>query len=373
MNHVDSAFKSPVILSFCPGILGLERGLERAIGPVRVAAYCEIEAFVCENLVAGMEAGILAPAPIWTDVKTFDGRPFRGKIHGILGGYPCQPFSTAGKRGGEDDPRHLWPHIAGIVDAVRPLWCFFENVSGHLTLGFDQVYQSLSAMGYRVEAGIFTAEEVGAPHQRERLFILAVADTRSSAWRQGVARGIGDTAGKIGLQREGKEVTGGLEQCGEKMANPIGNGAGTDPGGLTGQGQTNEGEAQWKEWNELQRKRSGADTWDSGTNVAYAQGIGDSGRSAAICKQNGGSDRCLHTEFIHPGDRWPAGPGQLQYEWESPRTIESGLGCRINGYSFREDILRALGNSVVEQQAELAFRILYEKHFSEHFLNRITN
>lgn len=115
----------------------------------------------------------MAPAPIWTDVKTFPAQQFRGKIHGIVGGYPCQPFSQAGKRQGEKDERHLWGYIQEHINTIRPVWCFFENVSGHLTLGFREVFASLREMGYLVEAGLFTAAEVGLPHQRKRLFILA--------------------------------------------------------------------------------------------------------------------------------------------------------------------------------------------------------
>src|SRR5713226_4580980 len=118
IKNVDNPFDSPVVLSFCPGFLGIERGLERAIGKFTVAAYCEIEAFICANLVAGMESGILAPTPIWSDAKTFPEEGFRGKIHGIIGGYPCQPFSNAGHRKGEDDPRHLWPHIRRHISTI---------------------------------------------------------------------------------------------------------------------------------------------------------------------------------------------------------------------------------------------------------------
>ena len=148
-------------------------GLKRVIPNLRTVAYVEREAYAVANLVAKIEAGQMDAAPIWTDVKTFDGQSFRNRVDIITGGYPCQSFSVAGKRLGAKDPRHLWPYIARIVQAVRPVWCFFENVSGHLTLGFPEVYRSLRDMGYKIEAGLFSAAECGAPHRRERLFILA--------------------------------------------------------------------------------------------------------------------------------------------------------------------------------------------------------
>ncbi len=165
---MDNPIKSPAVLSFCPGVLGLERGLERAIGKIRVMAYVEIEAFIIANLVAGMEAGVVDPAPIWTDAKTFDASPFRGKIHGIIGGYPCPGESLAGLREGHLYKGFLWPSIRRAISATRPLWCYFENVEAHLTGTFPIVLRSLHNMGYRVEAGIFTAEEVGATQERER-------------------------------------------------------------------------------------------------------------------------------------------------------------------------------------------------------------
>jgi site-specific DNA-cytosine methylase len=193
---VDNTEQSPVILSICPGILGLERGLERAIGPFCVAAYVEIEAFIIANLVYAREQGVLAPAPVWTDVKTFDGNIVRGKIDGIIGGYPCQPFSNAGKQLGTEDPRHLWPYIQRIIAAARPVWCFFENVEGHLSLGYDQVYRSLRDMGYQVEAGMYSAEEVGAPHQRNRLFILAIREEWFDAGANSDGVALGNAAGR---------------------------------------------------------------------------------------------------------------------------------------------------------------------------------
>ncbi len=162
-------------ISLCSGYAGIELGLEKVIPNLRTVLYVEVEAFACTNLVAKIEEGKLDAAPIWTDIKTFNGRPFRDRIHLIIGGYPCQPFSVAGKRQGTDDLRHLWPHIERIIETVRPIWCFFENVSGHLTLGFPKVYRSLRNLGYTVEAGLFTAAECGIGFEGERLFILATS------------------------------------------------------------------------------------------------------------------------------------------------------------------------------------------------------
>ncbi len=161
------------VLSLCSGVGGLDLGLKLAMPTSRTVAYVEIEAYACEILVKRMEEKILDEAPIWSDIKSFDGKPWRGKVDIITGGYPCQPFSIAGKKLGDKDPRHLWPYVRQIVSEVEPAICFFENVGGHLQLGFEQVHDDLQRLGYTVKAGLFTAEEVGAPHRRERLFILA--------------------------------------------------------------------------------------------------------------------------------------------------------------------------------------------------------
>lgn len=92
------------------------------------------------------------------------------------GGYPCQPFSTSGRRQGVNDPRHLWPHVRRILhECGAPLLCI-ENVQGHVSLGLEAVCRDLQKMGFRVEAGIFSAYEVGASHLRKRLFLLAYTD-----------------------------------------------------------------------------------------------------------------------------------------------------------------------------------------------------
>jgi len=165
--------KTATHVSLCAGYGGIDLGLKRAIPSLRTIAFSEIEAFACANLVAKMEAGLLDPAPVWTDLKTFPWDSFRGKVDILSGGYPCQPFSSAGKRLGKDDPRHLWPYIAGGIRILQPALCFFENVEGHITLGLRDVLDDLGGLGYRTTWGIFSASEVGAPHQRKMVFILA--------------------------------------------------------------------------------------------------------------------------------------------------------------------------------------------------------
>lgn len=310
-NHVDNPFKSPAVISFCPGILGIERGLARAGVHCRVAAYVEIEAFICANLVTGMEAGILDPAPIWTDAKTFKARPFRGRIHGIIGGYPCPGESTAGLREGHLYKGFLWPAIRRAVATARPLWCFFENVDDHLTGTYPIVQRSLRNMGYAVEEGIYEAEEVGASHERKRLFILALAHP---------------------------DCTSAVRRFGNILC----------------EGSKNEGEAWERQW----RGNESEDSCE-----VMANTICHNGKKIQV--ENG--NPVIRQEFISNGEtrrnEWPAGQGYFQYDWEEPRTIESSLGCTIDGYNFREDLLRALGNSVVEHTAELAFIDLLRKHF----------
>lgn len=171
-------------LSLCSGVGGLDLGFKLAIPSSRAAAYVEREAACIEVMATRMEEGCLDQAPIFSDVAAFDGKPWRGLVDCIIGGYPCQPFSVAGKQRGVDDPRHLWPHIARIIREVEPTYCFFENVSNHLNIGFDIVVRELQAMGYEVEAGLFSAEEIGAPHKRERLFILGYSARNEQRWQR---------------------------------------------------------------------------------------------------------------------------------------------------------------------------------------------
>jgi len=98
-------------IALCSGLLGLERGLDLAVGPCRVVCAVERQAYVAAALVARMEEKALDPFPIWDDLATFDGRAWRGVVDLVAAGFPCQPASVAGRRAGTDDERWLWPHV----------------------------------------------------------------------------------------------------------------------------------------------------------------------------------------------------------------------------------------------------------------------
>ena len=198
---MDSS-KAVTHIGLCAGYGGIELGLKRAIPNMRSIALCEVEAFAVANLVAKMESGCLEPVPVWPNLKTFPWESFRGCVDILTGGYPCQPFSAAGKRQGADDPRHLWrPYIARGIRILQPRLCFFENVEGHISLGLSDVIEDLAGMGYRATWGIFSASEVGAPHQRKRVFILAVSSSFRGA--AGISGSFTRHEGKSGESDDG--------------------------------------------------------------------------------------------------------------------------------------------------------------------------
>jgi DNA (cytosine-5)-methyltransferase 1 len=170
-------------LALCAGIGGLDLGVSIAAPNYRTICYVEREAFAAATLVAQMENGFLAPAPIWDDLFTFDARPWRGVVDCVAAGIPCQPYSVAGKQRGHGDERALWPEFIRIVEECSPSLVFLENVANFIHF-FRPVGEELSRMGYRIEAGIFSAAEVGTPHRRERFFMLAHRER--ARWQAGL-------------------------------------------------------------------------------------------------------------------------------------------------------------------------------------------
>jgi DNA (cytosine-5)-methyltransferase 1 len=252
-------------VGLCAGYGGIELGLKRVLPTLRSVALCEIEAFAIANLVAKMEAGLMDAAPVWTDLKTFPWESFRDRVDVLTGGYPCQPFSAAGKRAGKDDPRHLWPWIADGIAAMRPKLCFFENVEGHISLGLSDVIEDLAGMGYRTTWGIFSAAECGAPHQRKRVFIMAHRNGK-------------------GLERYDQLLTGFHQSRWDSSQS---------------QGQVN-----------------GSDC--CGISLANANSNGG-GESWSLRKRANGPKFVCNGEQRR--DVWPSRPGQPQHAWEPPRVV----------------------------------------------------
>ena len=271
-------------------------------------------------MVAAMENKALEQFPIWSDVATFDPEPWRGLIHIITAGYPCQPFSNAGLRLGEDDPRHIWPHIYRIIRDLKPLWVFCENVAAHLKNGFPTVRADLIFAGYRVEAGIYSAAEVGAPHLRERLFFLGqLSNARSGP-------------GSAGAERGGRTPGADLDRSGARAGLGYTNSDGP-PGFI------------------FREREQAAASWTSGTELGNPI-------SARLQGQGHGRATCDGPDTWP----WPAGRGEKQYEWEKPRIIKSGVGGTTHGVGSRNEQLYMLGNGVVPVAATaMAFVALWEK------------
>jgi len=199
----------------------LDAGIELAFGPLfRPVAYVECEAHAVAVLAAAMESGRINTAPVWSDARTVCGPQFshyvREKLAGerlgaIVAGYPCPDFSCAGKRAGLRGVKGaLWWSLAEAITEYEPELLFLENVGGHTSKGFDTVCAALRAMGYRVAAGLFTASETGANHERERLFILADADRRRTTagqvFRRCDAAAQGKGGGEFQFMRGGPEL-----------------------------------------------------------------------------------------------------------------------------------------------------------------------
>ncbi len=363
-------------LSLCSGAGGLDLGLTIAMPGYRTVGHVERETYAAAILVARMEEATLDPAPVWDDVGTFDGRPWRGAVDIITAGYPCQPFSVAGKRRGADDPRHLWPHVARIIGECEPPFVFLENVAHHLRLGFPEVASGLVGMGYRLAAGLFTAAEVGAPHKRERLFILACHEHDQLAdparllrdplerWEpDGDAAALAHTPGE--RQREPADET-------DTVAR--GRQAWDEPGDL-GRDVADAADRQLSQSGRCPETRKGSGR--DGPGLADADGdrreqaergqsqIGRPDRREPDVDDANGAGSQGRGDDIgeYPGERpaWPPGPGDAD-GWErylrAAPEAEPSIRRGADGLAHREDRLRLCGNGLVPLVVAHALRTL---------------
>ena len=193
--------------SLFSGIGGLDLGLERA--GMEVIWQSEIDRYGCRVLKKHWPE-----VPNHGNIKEIKwGDVVRPDI--ICGGYPCQPFSTAGKRNGTDDPRHLWPWVREAISELRPKYAILENVRGHVSLGLNVVLGEMASIGYDAEWQIVSAASVGAPHLRQRVFIVAYPNNSGS----GTSTSRIDTNRSQEIKEWDIQSQFGLSRCGTEMAN----------------------------------------------------------------------------------------------------------------------------------------------------------
>jgi DNA (cytosine-5)-methyltransferase 1 len=139
----------------------------------RTVCAVEWEPYPASVLCARQNDGFLPPFPVWDDVQTFDGKPWRGIVDVVSGGFPCQDISAAGRGEGIDGERSgMWREMARIIHEVRPRFVFVENSPMLTSRGLGRVLGDLASMGFNARWGVLGAADVGAPHQRDRIWIV---------------------------------------------------------------------------------------------------------------------------------------------------------------------------------------------------------
>jgi DNA (cytosine-5)-methyltransferase 1 len=283
------------------------------------------------------------------DVKTFDGRPFRGRVDILTGGFPCQPYSSAGKRLGKDDERHLWPEMCRIISEIAPAYVVGENVRGLLNWNggvvFEEVCADLEALGYEVWTGVLPAAGVGAPHRRDRIWFVA-----KNTLRSGCLHG--------GLEQEGAEVwqqrhagTGGSE----RVYLPEGIAANTNDhrASRAAAKDASEGGA------ERLQKRDAIQWTCQSSGVRYAPNAERDGLEP--CTKRGGSRKSQGATRQRvaghaASESWAGFPTQ-------PPVCggDDGLPRQLDGVSFskwRAESVKAYGNAIVPQVAYQIFQAI---------------
>ena len=324
-----------------------------------------------------METGQLDEAPIWTDCKTFPTEPFKGgRVDLFIASYPCQPFSAAGKRKGPEDERHLWPYCREFIKETKPKVCFFENVEGHVSLGLREVLTDLVGLGYRVESdsgepawGLFSAAEVGAPHQRKRVFILAYRDLSWVALCR--------NNGGVGRQSEQNEELGNTPGNNQRRTSITAMHREWIAAGGPSCNVADPGSTEFNRVSESTERREDQAPGVSGAIVAnFCQQGPQNTELKTIQSAWRRNERRTTAKFCC--SLWPSRPGEPQYEWEEPRVFDGKLNPdwveSLQGVppgwtqlsnalpgENRIDRLRLLGNGVVPATAEKAFITLLNR------------
>ena len=301
--------------SLFSGIGGLDLGLERA--GMKVLWQSEIDPFACKVLKKHWPE-----VPNHGDIKQVDWRTVE-PVDVICGGYPCQPFSQAGKRKGTDDPRHLWPWVRTAISELRPRYAILENVRGHLTLGGLQVIGELAEIGYDAEWRVVSAAGMGAPHRRERIIIVAYPNNS----RSGTSERATDTNGSKEIKERSNITQFGLSGCSTNVAD------------------ANGGRQQERDANE----------W--GFPIINAQGNGKSLADSNLWQVVGrnGWDATDRSKVFSRRNNQRGTQGYEGWQWWE---VEPDVGRVADGIPNRVDRLKGLGNAVVPQVAEYIGRLI---------------
>jgi DNA (cytosine-5)-methyltransferase 1 len=367
------------ILSLCTGYGGLDLAVEAVLG-ARTVYTAEID-----DQAARVTAARFPDAPNLGDIKLIDWKTL-DDVDIITAGYPCQPFSQAGRRRGEDDPRHIWPWIADAIRVVRPRLVILENVRGHLSKGFGTVIGELADIGYDARWTCVRAADVGAPHRRERVFIVArAANPDGAGWgraaRQPITGGGSPTDGFGPAEPRRRGSDGGATADAERGTTQLRRGTGELPG------ETREarGEARKQRCGDAAR-HSGAAATGTGNNRLKRHPELDSETHTGLDREH---RRHADRRSVEDGRR----PDMGVYEpavarWEhitgrlapspvdeagrlSPLFVEWMMGLPAGWVTdvdlpvskratTRGPMLKILGNGVVPQQAEHALRLLLD-------------
>ena len=299
----------------------------------RCVCAVEWEPYAQAVLVARQNDGTFPPFPIWDDVQTFDGKPWRGTVDIVAGGFPCQDISAAGKGAGIDGERSgLWGEMARIVREVRPRYVFVENSPMLTSRGLGRVLGDLAEMGFDAEWGVVSASDTGAPHLRERIWIVAHAMRVRQFRSAGIA--IGSYHGKWPTETrsaERIEVANAFEPSCKDVA---------DADSSKREAWCSDAMGNQESPGTLACFGNNAELADSG--CVYEQGK----LPSIVEAQDGSQPRERPARSCGDGDGWWA--------------IEPELGRVANGVAHRVDRLKAIGNGQVSAVAATAWQLLAE-------------
>ena len=341
----------PTFGSLFAGIGGIDLGLERAGWKCRWQV--EWDAY-CQHVLAHHWPDV----PRYGDITAVDWSAVE-QVDLIAGGFPCQPISDAGLRLAQADERWLWPEFARAVRALRPKLVLVENVAALLGRGLGDVLGDLSALGYDAEWDCLPAYTVGAPHERDRLWLVAYRDGLQPERRRGSGGLGGSSIAGTGQGPERQRLRDATGDRGSALADIAGDRRSvTRRGGLDGEGPARTDDPRRRSWALADpNAEHGERIVGGGTREEVRQepderpvGLRRGGRRQLGEAQS----RMVRAPDGLPdwldGHRWPAPPGP-QYEWEPPRTVGKGVPNRARR-------VKALGNAVVPQVVEVIGRQL---------------